>query len=51
LTQGYQLPLKAFQLFGISRLYRMPYGWGILKFGNILLLLLLLLLLLELLLL
>ena len=35
LTQGYQLTLKAIQLFGISRRYRTPYSWGIFKFGSI----------------
>jgi hypothetical protein len=34
LTQGYQLPLNAFPLYGVSGFYRFPYSWGILKFGS-----------------
>jgi hypothetical protein len=34
LTYGYELPLNAFQLFGVSRRYRVPYSSGTLKFGS-----------------
>jgi len=33
LTQGYGLPLNAFQLVGVSRNYGVPHSLGILKFG------------------
>jgi len=32
LTQGYTLPLNAVHLFGVGRLYRIPYTWGTLQF-------------------
>jgi hypothetical protein len=34
LTYGYELALNAFQLFGVSRRYRVPYSKGILRFGS-----------------
>ena len=34
MTYNYELLLKAFQLFVVSRRYRVPYSWGILKFGS-----------------
>jgi len=27
LTQGYELPLGAFQLFGVSRRHKIPWWW------------------------
>jgi len=34
LTEGYEHPRNAFQLFGISRLSRMQCTWGIFEFGS-----------------
>jgi len=34
LTQAYKLLLNVFQAFGVNRQYRIPYSWGILKFGS-----------------
>jgi len=34
LTQGYEIPLNAFRLFGVSRRNRVPYNWSILRFGS-----------------
>jgi hypothetical protein len=33
-TYDYELPLKAFQLFDVSRRYRVPYSRGILHFAS-----------------
>jgi len=33
LTQGRELPLKAFQIFGFSRRYRFPKNLDLLWFG------------------
>jgi len=33
LTEGYELPLNAFQLSGLNRRYRVLYSWSTLRFG------------------
>jgi len=34
LTQGCELSLNAFRLFGVSIRYKVPYRWCTLKFGS-----------------